>query len=84
MSESLTHKALAGDSWTLLEHLLALVHDQLAVANWQRVGKKGRPRPKPISPLARQSQRFGAPTGHTNEEVIAMLDRYATGQMAGS
>lgn len=83
MPESLTHKALAGDTWSLTDHLLALVYDQLAVANWQRVGKK-RSRPKPISPLAAKPTRFGGPTGHTNDEVIAMLDRYRTGQMAGS
>lgn len=35
-------------AWTLEAHLLASVIDVLNIANWQRIGKKGAPRPKPI------------------------------------
>lgn len=84
MPESLTYRALSGDTWSLTDHLLALVHDQLAAANWQRAAKKGRPRPKPISPLSRKPVKSGGGHGKTNEEVIALLNRYRTGQMAGS
>lgn len=73
------YRAVGGDDWTLTEHLLALVHDQLAVANWQRSkdGAKGRNRPKPLSPLLRQRQsgRMGK-TDKSPEEVKALLARY--------
>lgn len=35
-------------AWSLEAHLLASVIDVLNVANWQRVGKKSAPKPKPI------------------------------------
>jgi hypothetical protein len=73
------YRAVGGDEWSLTDHLLALVHDQLAVANWQRSkdGSKGRNRPKPISPLLRN--RGGTRIGKTDrspEEVKALLARY--------
>lgn len=37
-----------GDGWTVTDHLVALVADTLAVANWQRQGKRNAPRPKPL------------------------------------
>jgi hypothetical protein len=37
-----------GETWTRAEYLLAAAVDVLAVANWQRQGKKGAPRPKPL------------------------------------
>lgn len=71
------HRAAGGDTWTLTDHLLALVHDQLAIANWQRSkdGSKGRNRPKPVSPLAKQrggSIRHGR-TDQSPEQVKALL-----------
>jgi hypothetical protein len=67
-----------GADWTRLEHLLALVHDQLAVANWQRTkdGRRGRNRPKPISPLARKAgTRYGR-TDRPPQDVKAYLARF--------
>lgn len=46
--ESATARAMGGDAadWDTRAHLLASVVDQLAVANWQRSGKKsGKPKP---------------------------------------
>lgn len=70
---------MAEDQWTLTDHLLALVHDQLAVANWQRSkdGSKGRNRPKPLSPLAKKpatETRYGRPQV-SQTEVLSMLRR---------
>ena len=77
---TLLHRALADDDWTLDQHLLALVHDQLAAANWQRAGKRTAPRPKPVSPLAKRSKptRAGA-ADRSPEEMTALLERYRTG-----
>jgi uncharacterized protein DUF5361 len=75
--ESLLWQALSEDKWSLTDHLLALVHDQLALANWQRTkdGQKGRRRPKPLSPLAKQSgTRYGR-TDRSPEEVVGYLKR---------
>lgn len=70
------HQAAGGEGWTLTDHLLALVHDQLAIANWQRSkdGVKGRNRPTPLSPLARQQRgvRWGR-TSRNPEQVKALL-----------
>lgn len=43
-------RAVHGEAaaWGPTEHLLATVIDVLQIANWQRAGKKGGPRPKPI------------------------------------
>lgn len=82
--ESLTHRALAKDDWSLTDHLLALVHDQLALANWQRAGKKRGPKPKPISPLARGgSKKHGGGHGRSDDEVKALLWRYRNGLVPG-
>lgn len=71
---TLLHRELSGDDWTLDQHLLALVHDQLAIANWQRQGKKGAKRPEPISPLSKKPERTGgAPEGVEQREVLAVL-----------
>lgn len=74
---TLLHRALSGDDWTLNDHLLALVYDQLAIANWQRSkdGSKGRNKPTPISPLAKRGTRYGGNHGRTDEEVKAFLAR---------
>lgn len=73
--ESLLAQALGGDGWSRTDHLLALVVDELRVANWQRSkdGSKGRNRPTPISPLGKKK-----PIGHTDRspaEVQAYLAR---------
>lgn len=41
-------KELHGPIWSIEAQLLALVADTLAVANWQRAGKKSAPKPKRI------------------------------------
>jgi hypothetical protein len=74
---SLTAQVAGSDGYTLTDHLLFLVVDDLRTANWQRSkdGVKGRNRPKPVSPLARPR---GIRTGHTNRppsEVIEVLAR---------
>lgn len=72
--DSLTAQAHGSDGWTRVEHLLALIVDQLAIANWQRSkdGRKNRNRPKPISPLNRTGTRFGK-TDRDPDEVAAFL-----------
>lgn len=74
--DSLLYQALADDTWSRTDHLLALVHDQLAIANWQRTkaGSKGRNKPKPISPLAQRGKRWGK-TDRSPDEVKAFLAR---------
>lgn len=81
---TLLQRRLTDDDWTLDQHLLAIVADRLAVANWQRskYGQKGTNRPKPISPLAQRGVRYGK-TDRDPDEVKATLDRYRTGQMGG-
>lgn len=78
---TLLHRKLADDDWTLDQHLLALVVDRLSQANWQRQGKKGSPRPKPISPLAKQKtgQRVGDAGERTPEQTAMVLALYRTG-----
>ena len=48
--ESAYVREIGGETveWSSTEHLLALVCDELAVANWQRSGGKGR-YPKPLT-----------------------------------
>lgn len=84
MPESLLYKAMTGDTWSRTDHLLALVFDQLAVANWQRTkaGSKGRNKPKPISPLASRGNRYGK-TDRSPEEVKAFLARLNPNQYGG-
>jgi hypothetical protein len=75
---STLYRTLAGDAWSLADHLLALIHDQLAIANWQRTkdGAKGRRRPKPLSPLAKdRGVRYGQ-TDRAPEEIKAYLARF--------
>lgn len=51
----------AGDGWSVTDHLLALVADELAVANWQRQGKRNAPRPRPIPrPGAKEEKVYGS------------------------
>lgn len=81
MSDSLLYRKLADDDWSKTDHLLALIHDQLAAANWQRAsgGRRKPPRPKPISPLAKRGNRMGGRHGKSNDEVLAVLEKYRTG-----
>jgi hypothetical protein len=62
--ESSLARAMHGEDalWGLTDHLVAAAVDELAVANWQRQGKKGAPRPKPLPRPGKQSktQRIGA------------------------
>lgn len=79
------HREMAGDDWTLDQHLLALVVDRLAWANWQRQGKKNAKKPDPISPLAkrRRASKVGESGEHSDDEVLALLERYRTGVLDG-
>lgn len=68
--------ALGGDEWTLDHHLLALIHDHVAVANWQRQkNARRRQRPKPLSPLAKRGKQYGK-TDRDPDEVKAYLARF--------
>ena len=71
---SLLRRELSKDDWSLTEHLLALLFDQLAIANWQRSkdGKHNRARPKPLSPLAGNKKRYGR-TNRDPQQVMAFL-----------
>lgn len=72
-------RAAGSDGLTGTEHLLFLILDELRIANWQRTkdGRKGRNRPRRVSPLARNagSVRFGK-TDRSPEEVAAYLARF--------
>lgn len=48
------------DGWGPAEYLLALIADELAIANWQRQGKKGAPRPKPLPRPGDKSVTYGS------------------------
>jgi hypothetical protein len=79
---TLLNRKLSSDDWSRSEHLLAIVADRLAVANWQRSkdGQKGTRRPKPISPLAKRGGvRYGK-TDKSPEEVKAWLARLRRGE----
>lgn len=45
--------------WGVVEHLLAATVDALNTANWQRAGKKGSARPKPVKRPGTKQQKFG-------------------------
>jgi len=82
MPGTLLNRRLGGDDWSLDQHLLAIVADRMAVANWQRskAGQKGTNRPKPISPLARKGRghKYGR-TDRSPEEVKHYLARLKAG-----
>jgi hypothetical protein len=84
---TMLQRRLAGDDWTLDQHLMALAVDRLTVANWQRSksGQKGTNRPKPVSPLAKRGRQHDR-TGRTDQDpaaVKALLDRYRRGEVSG-
>ena len=61
--ESALARAMVEESsqWGVTEHLLALVVDVLAVANWQRGGGKGsRPKPLPRPGAQSSGKKFGS------------------------
>ena len=67
--------ALGGDGISKSDHVLMLLNDHLAAANWQRGGGKKKDKPDPLSPLAKRSggkRRFGQ-TDLPPEEAIALL-----------
>ena len=74
--ESATWRAIDPEAaaWTLEAHLAALAVDVLQAGNWQRAGKKGARRPKPIPrpgvKAARSSRTFGG-AGVPLEEMQA-------------
>jgi hypothetical protein len=83
---TLLHRTLAGDDWSLDQHLMALAVDALRIANWQRSkdGQKGTRKPKPISPLARRggrNEQYGKTTADP-DEVKAYLGRLRRGELA--
>lgn len=43
-----TSRAIHGERWPVRDQLLAAIYDLLQVANWQRVGKRSAPKPKPL------------------------------------
>ena len=58
--------------------MLALIIDELRIANWQRTkdGAKGHNRPKPFSPLVKKAgQKKYGKTNLSNAEVIDYLDK---------
>ena len=57
--------------WSLTDHLLALVYDALAMANWQRSGKGERPKPLPRPGSSEEGNRIGGGTVMTIEEARA-------------
>jgi hypothetical protein len=74
---TLTAQAAGADGWSRTDHLLAMVVDELRVANWQRSkdGARNRNKPKRISPLAKMpGHRYGR-TDCSPDEVIAYLRR---------
>lgn len=75
-------RSAGSNGWSLTDHLLAMVLDELRLANWQRVGKKGLKRPKPLSPLANQGVRHGR-TDRSPEEVARVLERYGPARSNG-
>lgn len=49
------------EGWEVTDYLLAIIADHLAMANWQRQGKRGVPKPRPIPrPGDNRTERFGS------------------------
>lgn len=46
--DTATSESVHGVRWGVTDQLLAVIADDLAVANWQRAGKKNAAKPKPI------------------------------------
>jgi hypothetical protein len=74
---TLTAQALGGDGWSRTDHFLAMIVDELRIANWQRSknGLRNRNKPKRISPLAKKPGRRYGRTDRSPDEVVAYLRR---------
>jgi hypothetical protein len=71
-----TARHFGADGYTLTEHLLFLVVDELRIANWlqSKDGQRNRNRPEPLSPLAPPRHRLGSvPEGVTQDQVLSLL-----------
>ncbi len=69
-------RALGADGYSLTEHLLYLIVDELRLANWlqSKDGQRNRNRPEPISPLVPPKHRLGSvPDGVSQDQVLALL-----------
>lgn len=69
---------LGSDGYSLTEHLLFLIIDELRLANWLQSsdGQRNRNRPEPISPLAPPRPRLGRiPEGVSQAQVLDLLAR---------
>ena len=67
---------LGSDGYSLTEHLLFLIIDELRLANWlqSKDGQRNRNRPERISPLAPSQPKLGSvPDGVTQDQVLALL-----------
>ncbi len=73
---SQTAREAGSDGYSLTEHLLFLIVDELRLANWlqSKDGQDNRNRPDPISPLAPPKARLGVvPDGVDQDQVLALL-----------
>lgn len=63
------------DGYSIVEHLLFLILDELRIQTWQRTkaGAKNRDRPKPTSPLAKKPGRTVGGTDVPQEQVREWL-----------
>lgn len=72
-----------GATWGLEAHLLALAIDVLNIGNWQRTGKKGTPRPKPVQRPGvkdgRQTRRLGT-ASMSMEEMQTRQQAWSAGE----
>lgn len=68
-------RSVSGDDsgWSVTDHLLALVVDHLAIAQWQRGGGKG-PLPKPLKRPGTENERHGT-ASMSLEELKAWRDK---------
>jgi len=78
--EAATVRALVGEAadWGATEHLLAAAVDALHAANWQRSGKKGSQRPKPLrrpglDESGRDVTRYRPKRAMTIDEIDALI-----------
>lgn len=73
---SQTAREAGGDGYSLTEHLLFMIVDELRLANWlnSKDGQSNTNRPEPISPLAPPRARLGVvPDGVSQEQVLTLL-----------
>jgi Family of unknown function (DUF5361) len=84
-AESLTAQAVHGDalSWSAGEYLLAGVLDALNIANWQRTGRRGRPRPQRVQRPGTGPKHRGNTGTMTTAQVRAYLDQFKPARSNG-